>query len=258
MSKKEEVIKAFYKIAKRGWISTHRHGDRAIGNAFEDILGLTENNFREADFHGIEFKAQRASSTALMTLFTKSPTYPRGVNSVLRELYGVEDEERDSKKILHTTISGYRENTHRGGFGYKARVDKKEELVHLEIRDLNTNKLEDLEVYWSFNDIAKALEKKLKTIAILHGDEKVENGQRYVRFTKMNIITGLTLEKMIKALEKGDLYIDIRIGVYGSGKNIGKTHDHGTGFRMYLENLLTYGKVETYEYTKTADSDLDI
>ena len=33
-----------------------------------------------------------------MTLFTKSPTYPRGVNSVLRELYGVEDEERDSKK----------------------------------------------------------------------------------------------------------------------------------------------------------------
>ena len=50
MSKKEEVIKAFYKIAKRGWISTHRHGDRAIGNAFEDILGLTENNFREATF----------------------------------------------------------------------------------------------------------------------------------------------------------------------------------------------------------------
>ena len=31
--------------------------------------------------------------------------------------------------------------------------------------------------------------------------------------------------------------IDIRIGSYKSGKNLGKTHDHGTGFRIKPEDL---------------------
>jgi hypothetical protein len=30
---------------------------------------------------------------------------------------------------------------------------------------------------------------------------------------------------------------DIRIGVHNSGKNIGRTHDHGSGFRVKKENV---------------------
>lgn len=40
--------------------------------------------------------------------------------------------------------------------------------------------------------------------------------------------------------------IDIRIGVYASGKNKGKTHDHGTAFRIKLERLLQYATITTY------------
>ena len=64
---------------------------------------------------------------------------------------------------------------------------------------------------------------------------------------KMDILTGLTLEKMIASLEDGELFIDIRIGVYSSGRNIGRTHDHGTAFRIKLDKLLTYGDVETHQ-----------
>ena len=69
----------------------------------------------------------------------------------------------------------------------------------------------------------------------------------YVRYEKMLILEGLTLEKMLKAIEDGELMVDIRIGVYASGKNIGKTHDHGTGFRIHLDKLLTYGTTKLYE-----------
>ena len=32
--------------------------------------------------------------------------------------------------------------------------------------------------------------------------------------------------------ETGEIYVDLRIGQYHNGKNKGKTHDHGTGFRI--------------------------
>ena len=37
--------------------------------------------------------------------------------------------------------------------------------------------------------------------------------------------------------------IDIRIGVYKTGSNFGKTHDHGTGFRISDSNLIKYANV---------------
>lgn len=62
----------------------------------------------------------------------------------------------------------------------------------------------------------------------------------------MLLLSGLTLDKMLTTIENGDLMIDIRIGVYASGKNKGKTHDHGTAFRIKLERLLQYATITTY------------
>ena len=38
--------------------------------------------------------------------------------------------------------------------------------------------------------------------------------------------------------KKDKLKIDIRIGVYRTGKNKGKYHDHGTGFRINSRDFL--------------------
>lgn len=47
----------------------------------------------------------------------------------------------------------------------------------------------------------------------------------------------LTLEKFIVAVKEGVIVYDIRIGVYRSSKNKGKTHDHGSCFRVMKNNL---------------------
>lgn len=246
MTPQAELIEKFQKIKAQGWIETKRHGDQCLGNAFEDLIGKDEDNKSEADYKGIELKSHRTITSSLMSLFSKAPSSPRGVNTYLRENYGIEDVEGFGKKVLNTTISGKRFNSHRGGHNFKIEVDRANQKMWLIIKDSSTDELKESPntgkgIYWNFSVLETALEKKLSKIAILYGDEKDENHKHYVRFTKMLFFEGLSLEKMLSALEDGDLLIDIRIGVYASGKNIGKTHDHGTAFRIHLEKLLTYG-----------------
>lgn len=252
MNSEEELIFLFKNIKSKGWIETNRHGDQCLGNTFEDLIGKEEDNKSEADFKGIELKSHRVITKSLVSLFSKSPSYPKAANTYLREEYGVSDSNDFGKKMLYTTISGNKYNSHRGGHNFKFEVDREQKKLWLLVKDSNTKQL--LEgpfngkgIYWDFSVIETALEKKLKKIAILYGDEKDENGKHYVRFSKMELLEGLTLEKMLSGLEQGDLYLDIRIGVYESGKNIGKTHDHGSGFRMRLEKLLTYAVVKNIE-----------
>lgn len=243
VNREQELIAKFIEIKKRGWIETTRHGDQCLGNAFEDLIGKVEDNKSEADFYGIELKVHRNITKSMVSLFSKSPSYPKGVNTYLRETYGVVEDDF-GKRVLNTTVSGAKENTHRGGHSFKAVVDREKERIYLQIRDLSTNEILNDEVYWSFAVLEKALEKKISKVAILYGDEKDENGKHYVRYTEMRIIENLSLEKMLESIEDGKLFIDIRIGVYASGKNQGKTHDHGTGFRIHLNDVLTmYGDV---------------
>ena len=43
---------------------------------------------------------------------------------------------------------------------------------------------------------------------------------------------GFNYDSFADLLEKGVIYVDLRIGQYHSGRNAGRTHDHGTGFRI--------------------------
>lgn len=244
MTAEEQLIVKFNEIRDLGWIETKRHGDQCLGNAFEDLVGKKEDNKSEADFYGIELKSHRNLTQSMVSLFSKSPSFPKKVNTYLRETYGVVENDY-GKKVLNTTLNGARENTHRGGHGFRALVDRKEEKIFLQIRDLNTGKIIDDIIYWDFGVIQNALEHKLKKVAVLYGDEKDENDKHYVKYNKMKILEGITLDKLLKSLEDGLLCIDIRIGVYVSGAKAGKTHDHGTAFRIHLNDLLnTYGHIK--------------
>ena len=49
------------------------------------------------------------------------------------------------------------------------------------------------------------------------------------------LLSHINMNKFKSAVENDKLKIDIRIGTYKSGKNIGKYHDHGTAFRIKKE-----------------------
>ncbi len=235
----EGFKKDFLAIKERGWVPSNRTHDTGIGKTFEDLIGIVENNNFLADYKGcLELKSSRELSQSMVTIFTKAPSFPKKVNTLLREKYGQPDAESEGMKILHTTVSATKFNTFVNKFGFKLEVDDANKKILVIIKDLQTDKIEDIEVYYTFEQLKKIIQKKCKHIAYISAETKIENGRELFKFTKAVLLSGLNFEKFIDFIKKGLIVYDIRLGVYRSGKNKGKTHDHGSGFRI-LKNVLS-------------------
>jgi len=168
----------------------------------------------------------------MVTLFTKAPTHPRGANTYLRENFGHPDPKQNNLKILHTTISALKFNTYKNKYGFKLLVSEEDEKIFIIIRDLMNDQLIYSNIYYSFNVLKDIVEKKCKHIAYIEAKTRKNNGTEEFKFTKATLLYGLTFEKFIVCINKGIIMYDIRIGVYKSGSNYGKTHDYGSGFRI--------------------------
>ncbi len=212
------------KIKAMGFVKTHRAHDTGIGKTLEDLLGIKENNLRLPDVGEVELKAKRIDSGSMLTVATKSPE-PKGVNKVLFEKYKYLDKE--GKYNLHSTVCGSRENPQL----FKV-VFEGEKLVLK-----NKSKIG---AYWPisiFDDVLKAKSDKiLLAFAETKGERKTKNEKFH--FTEAYLLSNLNINKFKSAVESDKLKIDIRIGVYRSGKNKGKYHDHGTGFRINKRDFL--------------------
>jgi hypothetical protein len=78
----ESFKKDFLAIKSKGFVPSNRTHDTGIGKTFEDLIGVQENNNLLVDYKGVlELKSTRTSSISMVTLFTKAPTYPEGVNN---------------------------------------------------------------------------------------------------------------------------------------------------------------------------------
>lgn len=236
-----ELKEVFKEITNAGWHETTRKGNTGIGKTFEDLLKKEEDNHDLPDFYDIEIKTHEKASASMITLFTKSPTNPRGANTILREKFGKVDQY--GNKILHATVSGNKLTDSREyEYDFQAEVDWESRVVKLLVYDKQKNLVHD-SVYWSFDALQKQIERKLNYLAIISAKSKEENGKKYYYYYDIDLVTGLTVEKLCEAIKNGDLKVDIRIGAYHSGKNKGKTHDHGTGFRINMGKLLKYAEV---------------
>jgi hypothetical protein len=235
---KEKVINEFKRIRDLGYVKNTRLGNRdgGIGNTFEDLLGVTENNLRDPDFLGFEVKTKRHLNTSYITLFSKSPSHPSGANSILRERYGeVRDVNHPNHKKLYSSVFGNRNSLVYGKYNMKLNLDKDKEKLILEVTDLDTKEFDD-SVYWTFNDI-KISSSKMKSLIVVSAVEKEIDNERHCHFNNSSIYFDFNFDKFLKCIETGKIMFDIRIGVHNSGKNIGRTHDHGSGFRVKKENV---------------------
>ena len=218
----EDFIRAYEKIRERGWIRTHQAGPPGVGRTLEDLLGIPENNLSEPDFGAYELKSCRINSPGMLTMFTKAPQ-PRGANERLRQTYGYPSGAYDNdEKVLHATLTAAR-FVPVGGAGQQLRIVCGEEKISIASRERVEN------IYWTRESLKKAFEKKYKgkfvyAKARCRGDwawEEFYYDQAYE-------VSGFSYEAMVDLLERGMIFIDLRIGQFPNGR----THDHGTGFRI--------------------------
>lgn len=238
MNNKERIIEAFYKVKALGWVESHRSNNTGIGKTFEDYIGVVENNINEPDLFGFEIKAHRAESSSYVTLFTKSPSYPsKGANAYLKDRFGSFYPDGKMKK-LHTSIFANRFNTYEDKYSFRLIHMPIEERIYIGVYTLGGDKLLDEKVYYNYEDINKALRNKLHNLFYVRAQRKRnKNGKEIFYFDSAEIYTEPSLKRFLKLLDAGEIMYDIRMGAYQSGRNYGKPHDHGSGFRIREENI---------------------
>lgn len=220
----KKLKKQLEEIKERGFIKTHRFHDNGIGKTLEDLLGVEENNFQLPDVGDVELKAKRIDSNSMLTIATKSPE-PRGSNKILFEEYKYLDSEGHYN--LHSTVYGSRKNSQSFQVSFE---DNK-----LFLRNKN-----NIEVYWPISIFDDVLKAKSDTILLVFAETRGESKSPNEEFhyTEAYLLSNLNINKFRSAIEEDKLKIDIRIGSFRSGKNKGKYHDHGTGFRIKKQDFL--------------------
>ena len=229
-------IRDFNKVRAMGFTESRRSNSTGIGKTFEDLIGVAENNAKEPDLHGFEIKSQRNLSGSYVTLFTKSPTMPKSANTHLRMSYGSFDSEHPDVKVLHTSIFHGRYNTHTAGAKFSLRVNRQESKLYVLVqRDDGTI---DDSVYYSFENIKNALA-KIENLAFVSADTRRNaEGKEEFNFTSAIIYYDfISFENFLDLVEEGVIMYDVRIGAYKMGANRGKTHDHGSGFRIKKNDM---------------------
>ena len=231
----ERFKEDFEKVKKVGFIESHRTNNTGIGKTFEDLVNVVENNKQKVDYlDELELKSSRELSNSMVTLFTKSPSHPPQANTLLRLNFGKDE---NGLKILHTTVPGDKFNTFLGRYGFKLEINEKEKRIYVIIKDLVGDTIIDFPCYYTFDDLRKIVEDKCKNIVFITARIRKMEDKEFFHFEDALLLTGLTFEKFLKAIREGDILYDIRIGVYRTGVMKGKTHDHGSGFRIKKDRI---------------------
>lgn len=258
---KEELIEKFKAIYAKGWIENKRgKNDGAVGNTLEDLLEIPENNLPIPNAAEWELKAQRSTTSSLLTMFhtEPSPTAMSIVPNILLPKYGWPHSDAgieypEGEKSFRATLNAS-SFTDRG---LKVIVNDKERKVEIIFDNAHTDERHsewaksvkeraghlgnfDIVPYWGFDDLFHKAGTKLKNCFYARADVKREgkgkNRKEYFLYNYVLKLSTFDQNKFIQAIRDGKIYIDFdaRTG-----------HNHGTKFRIRYSDIPSlYQKTE--------------
>lgn len=250
---KEELIEKFKAIYAKGWIENKRgRNDGAVGNTLEDLLEIPENNLPIPNAAEWELKAQRSTTSSLLTMFhtEPSPTAMSIVPNILLPKYGwphsgagiyYPDDEKSFRATLNASSFTDR--------GLKVNVNDKERKVEIIFENAHTDERHkawaksvkqraghlgnfDIVPYWGFDDLFHKAGTKLKNCFYVRADVKREGAgksrKEYFLYNYVLKLSTFDQDKFIQAIRDGKIYVDFdaRTG-----------HNHGTKFRIRYNDI---------------------
>ena len=235
-----KFISAFRTVRNKGQFKSHRKGNTGIGKTLEDAIGVIENNLQIPDLHGFEIKSQRDYSKSKVTLFSKSPSYPPKANNYLRLNYGSRDEKFPDIKVLHVSVLSTKWSKHQSGYSYILRPCDVSEKLYLDIKNTSSDELLENDLFWSYKDLKNKYLNKLSNLAFVEAETTQLHGDEFFYFKSCTLFYDTSFNLFLDLLKCGDIVFEIRIGAYKNKdkpKTYGKTHDHGSCFRIKSDNI---------------------
>ena len=236
MMEVEKIRDEFQRISSMGYVLSDRpeaeKNDGAVGNTFETLLGVDENNYKDPDFEGWEVKTQRRYSKSASSLFTSKPTFPAKGDEYMRENWGISDPSGECPhiKCFRTSIYAHRWSVVYERYKMKLHVDDENQKLFILLCDLDEN-LIDGSVYWSFEDLQKA-SLKLKNTFVVSAEETKIDGLIHFRYVSGKAFVGFRFKNLINLIKEGLARYDNRLGIYRTGPKAGSKHNHGGGIRL--------------------------
>jgi hypothetical protein len=143
----------------------------------------------------------------------------------LLQIYGYESSKGNKRKELHTTVNALRYNKLKGKPGFKINTE--------EYRVCLVNPQNEILGYWDKETLKKSFERKLPKLLYVKAETKEYGSDEMFWFNNAWLLSGFNFNNFINLLRKGIILVDIRIGQYPDGRS----HDHGTGFRVFPDQL---------------------
>jgi hypothetical protein len=237
----EKIKSEFIRIKSLGFLENVKSdaNDGGAGNTFENHLGVTENNLKEADFEGFEVKTKKSylKSKSPVSLFTLKPSHPADGDSFMRENWGIPDKRYPNVKRFSTSLYAHRWSLVYKKYNIRVEVNRTENKLYIVQADLNQNIL-NKSIYWSFDDLEQGTT-KLKNMFLVDADMKSINGKDHFHYTNATILIDYKgHERFLQLIEEGLIRYDNRLGVYGpKTPHAGKPHNHGGGFRLDKKHI---------------------
>ena len=246
--RKEELVANLVKIKDSGWVeNTQRGNDGAVGLVLEQLLGIPNNNIAMPDATEWELKAQKATTSSLISLshYEPLPRKERIVSRILLPNYGWEHEEAGTKypvdeKSFRQTMNG-QTFTDRG---FKVRVNRNLRRVEVVFDSKEVSPRHSIWLagvkekvglgplpvtpYWEFNDLYVLVGRKFYNCLYVKADVKQEDGKEYFHYNEAFFLKGVNLDSFLDCIEKGIVRVEF---------NARTGHNHGTRFRIPFKGI---------------------
>ena len=231
------LTKKFNTIKNLGYVKGINNNRNSAGSTLENLLGSSGFDFNIPDFYDIEIKALRKYYSAEFDLFNSSPD--GGVVNAIKWLadnYGYPDKDYRHVKVFKGNVFSNRLSTIGHNYLFRLSINKNKERVYLEIVDYEYN-LINKEIFWDFDTLRDKLERKLSKLAVIRFDKKFINNDVYYNFDSVKLYKLISFDRFIECINKGYVYVTFKSGVFKKGKYTGKFTDHGTSFRISIQNI---------------------
>lgn len=234
----EELLYKLKKIHDAGYIPSITRGDPGVGDTLENALGISRNNLKTPDYHGIELKATRyrkavahghvRRSETRITLFDQVPDWAnsQGMNrNILLDEYGYWAEQDDGSQRwnLSCTVKAHQQN----GQGLFLEVDhEKDLLISYYARE---NRLKQYVLQWSLQTLKDRLLEKHPETFWVKAASTFEGEREYFRYDYVIHTKKPNASLIPTLLDEGIITVDYLM----HRKENGSTRDHGFPFKMF-------------------------
>lgn len=224
-------------VAARGWIKSLREGATGVGYTLETSLGISANNNRAPDFHGIEIKASRRGSRGLKpknrsTLFSKTPDWDRSAYVTAMGALDRFGYRKDGRLQLYCAL-----NNEPNSLGHYLHVVEERQALYSVHRSAEGN--EEKVFFWNLKNLQDQLLAKHAETFWVKADVKKEKSGEHFHYVEVEHTKQPLIANVPALFELGHIELDYTISEKISPRMTRSVRDHGYLFKMWPRNFTT-------------------